>query len=79
MKLAYYDSMSKELAAQYFFMNIMARECVKFQDPVKFVVDEVLTEYTDYEDEDIVVLKVKKEAVTGYVLVLKNKLIQGAI
>lgn len=79
MKLAYYDSMSKELAAQYFFTNLMARECVKFKDPVPFVVDEVLTEYTDYEDEDIVVLKVKKEAVTGYVLVIKNKLIQGAI
>jgi hypothetical protein len=36
-------------------------------------------EYTDYEDEDIVVLKVKNQAVTGYVLVIKNKLIQGTI
>ena len=31
MKLAYYDSMSKELAAQYFFMNIMER-VVEFMD-----------------------------------------------
>ena len=79
MKLAYYDSMSKELAAQYFFMNIMAKECVKFVEPVKFVIDKVITEYTDYEDEDIVVLKVKNQAVTGYVLVIKNKLIQGTV
>tara|TARA_R100000700_G_scaffold6544_1_gene10173 strand:+ start:1002 stop:1400 length:399 start_codon:yes stop_codon:yes gene_type:complete len=79
MKLAYYDSQSKSLAAQFFFMNVMAKECVKFEEPVKFVIDEVLTEYTDYEDEDIVVLKVKNQAVTGYVLVIKNKLIQGMI
>ena len=79
MKLAYYDSQSKSLAAQFFFMNIMAKECVKFENPVKFVIDKVITEYTDYEDEDIVVLKVKNQAVTGYVLVIKNKLIQGTI
>ena len=79
MKLAYYDSQSKLLAAQFFFMNIMAKECVKFEEPVKFVIDKVITEYTDYEDEDIVVLKVKNQAVTGYVLVIKNKLIEGTI
>ena len=79
MKLAYYDIQSNSLAAQFFFMNIMAKECVKFEDPVKFVIDKVITEYTDYEDEDIVVLKVKNQAVTGYVLVIKNKLIQGTV
>jgi hypothetical protein len=79
MKLAYYDSKSKSLAAQFFFMNIMAKECVKFEKPVKFVIDKVITEYTDYEDEAIVALKVKNQDVTGYVLVIKNKLIEGTI
>ena len=79
MKLAYFDSQSKQLAAQYFFLNLMAEECVKFDNPSKFVIDEVVAEYKDFENDSIVVLKVKKEDKTGYVLVLKDNLVKGAI
>ena len=79
MKLAYFDSQSKQLAAQYFFLNVMAEECVKFDNPSRFVIDEVVAEYKDYENDSIVVLKVKKEDTVGYVLVVKDKLVRGAI
>ena len=79
MKLAYFDSQSKQLAAQYFFLNLMAEECVKFDNPSKFVIDEVVAEYKDFENDSIVVLKVKKEDKAGYVLVLKDNLVKGAI
>ena len=79
MKLAYFDSQSKQLAAQYFFLNLMAEECVKFDNPSKFVIDEVVAEYKDFENDSIVVLKVKKEDKAGYVLVLKDNLVRGAI
>ena len=79
MKLAYFDSQSKQLAAQYFFLNLMAEECVKFDSPSKFVIDEVVAEYKDFENDSIVVLKVKKEDKAGYVLVLKDNLVKGAI
>tara|TARA_R100000479_G_C6344594_1_gene186682 strand:- start:189 stop:587 length:399 start_codon:yes stop_codon:yes gene_type:complete len=79
MKLAYFDSQSKQLAAQYFFLNLMAEECVKFDNPSKFVIDEVVTEYKDFENDSIVVLKVKKEDTVGYVLVLKDNLVKGVI
>ena len=79
MKLAYFDSQSKHLAAQYFFLNIMAEECVKFDNPSKFIIDEVIAEYKDFENDSIVVLKVKKEDTAGYVLVLKDNLVKGAI
>ena len=79
MKLAYFDSQSKQLAAQYFFLNVMAEECVKFDNPSRFVIDEVVAEYKDFENDSIVVLKVKKENTVGYVLVVKDKLVRGAI
>ena len=79
MKLAYFDSQSKQLAAQYFFLNLMAEECVKFDNPSKFVIDEVIAEYKDFENDSIVVLKVKKEDTVGYVLVLKDNLVKGVI
>ena len=79
MKLAYFDSQSKQLAAQYFFLNVMAEECVKFDNPSRFVIDEVVAEYKDFENDSIVVLKVKKEDKAGYVLVLKDNLVKGAI
>lgn len=79
MKLAYFDSQSKELAAEYFFISLMARECIKFERPSKFIIEDIITEYKDYENETVVILKIKKDNLTGYVLVIKNKLIQDSI
>ena len=77
MKLAHYDSQSKALASQYFNMLMMAKQCLLFQRPVEFEIEEVLAEYKDYDDDDMVILKVHspvKKEFKGYVLVIKNKL-----
>lgn len=77
MKLAHYDSQSKALASQYFNMLMMAKQCLLFQQPVEFEIEEVLAEYKDYDDDDVVILKVHspvKKEFKGYVLVIKNKL-----
>ena len=77
MILAHYDSQSAALASQYFNMLMMAKQCLLFQQPVEFEIEEVLAEYKDYDDDDVVILKVHspvKKEFKGYVLVIKNKL-----
>ena len=77
MKLAHYDSQSKALASQYFNMLMMAKQCLLFQRPVEFEIEEVVAEYKDYNETDMLVLKVHspvKKEFKGYVLVIKNKL-----
>ena len=77
MKLAHYDSQSKALASQYFNMLMMAKQCLLFQQPVEFEIEEVVAEYKDYNETDMLVLKVHspvKKEFKGYVLVIKNKL-----
>ena len=77
MKLAHYDSQSDALASQYFNMLMMAKQCLLFQRPVEFEIEEVVAEYKDYNETDMLVLKVHspvKKEFKGYVLVIKNKL-----
>ena len=75
MKLAFYDSTSIQLAAQYFSILMAAQECVKFSNPQIFVIEEVLAEYKDTSKEDIMIVKARSDNhknFEGYVLLIKN-------
>lgn len=75
MKLAFYDSTSIQLAAQYFSILMAAQECVKFSNPQIFVIEEVLAEYKDTSKEDIMIVKARSadhKNFEGYVLLIRN-------
>ena len=75
MKLAFYDSTSIQLAAQYFSVLMAAKECVKFSNPQIFVIEEVLAEYKDTSKEDIMIVKARSDNhknFEGYVLLIRN-------
>ena len=75
MKLSQYDSKSVQLAAQYFFIATAAGECVRFDKPSLFKVEEIVAEYKDYDGDEMIVLKVSslsKHKFDGYVMVIKN-------
>jgi len=76
MKLAFYDSTSIELAAQYFGILMAAKECVRFSSPQIFQIEEILAEYKDTSKEDIMIIKARSadhKNFEGYVLLMKNK------
>ena len=75
MKLSQYDSTSIQLAAQYFFVATAAGECVRFDKPSLFKVEEILAEYKDYAGDEMLILKVSslsEHKFDGYVMVIKN-------
>ena len=75
MKLAFYDSTSIELAAQYFGILMAAKECVRFSSPQVFQIEEILAEYKDTSKEDIMIVKARSDNhknFEGYVLLIKN-------
>ena len=75
MKLAFYDSTSIELAAQYFGILMAAKECVRFSSPQIFQIEEILAEYKDTSKEDIMIIKARSadhKNFEGYVLLIKN-------
>jgi LysM repeat protein len=77
LQLATYDRKSAHLAAQYFMVLITSNQCIRFQKPMMFTIEEVLGEYTDFAKDTVSVVKVSKPdnpSFKGYVILVNDKL-----
>lgn len=77
LQLATYDRKSVHLAAQYFMVLIGSNQCIKFEKPMMFTVEEILGEYKDYAKDLVSIVKVSKpgdSSLKGYVILVNDKL-----
>ena len=77
LQLATYDRKSVHLAAQYFMVLIGSNQCIKFEKPMMFTIEEVLGEYKDYAKDSVSIVKVSKPenpAFKGYVILVNDRL-----
>ena len=77
LQLATYDRKSAHLAAQYFTVLIASNQCIRFEKPMMFAIDEILGEYTDYAKDTVSVVKVSKPdnpSFKGYVILVNDRL-----
>ena len=77
LQLATYDRKSVHLAAQYFMVLIRSNQCIRFEKPMMFAIDEILGEYTDFAKESVAIVKVSKPdnpSLKGYVILINDRL-----